>query len=222
LIFAAYRHKCERVMNRRSFSPRAILCASLLLLGACSPAAAPVAEPPLQGARIGGPFSLVDSAGRAVTDRNFAGRYQLIYFGYSFCPDVCPVDLNYLMLGLKQFERQDAARAARVQPIFVSVDPERDTPPVLAAFVPQFHPRLIGLTGSSEQVRAAADAWLVQYSKQPGSAPDAYLVAHSNIAYLMGPQGEPLAIIPVDDIRTDGVNEGSPDLVAAELAKWVQ
>ena len=209
-------------MNRSPSSLRIVASATLLALAACGPAASIVEEPPLTGARIGGAFSLVDTTGRTVTDRDFAGTYRLIYFGYSFCPDVCPVDLNYLMLGLKQFERQDAPRAARIQPIFVSVDPERDTPAVLADYVPQFHPRLIGLTGSVDQVKAMADAWLVQSSKQPGSAPDAYLVAHTNIAYLMGPQGEPLAIIPVDDIRTEGVNEGSPDLVAAELARWVR
>lgn len=209
-------------MNLAPFSLRTLACATLLALAACSPTATPVEEPPLKGARIGGAFSLVDTAGRTVTDRDFTGKYRLIYFGYSFCPDVCPVDLNYLMLGLKQFERQDAVRAAQIQPIFVSVDPERDTPEVLAVYVPQFHPRLIGLTGSVDQVKAAADAFLVQYSKQPGSAPDAYLVAHTNIAYLMGPEGEPLAIVPVDDIRSEGVNEGSPDLVAAELARWVR
>jgi protein SCO1 len=209
-------------MNLSAFSLRSIACATLLALAACGPATSPVEEPPLKGARIGGPFSLVDTAGRTVTDNDFAGKYRLMYFGYSFCPDVCPVDLNYLMLGLKQLERQDAVRAAQIQPIFVSIDPDRDTPAVLAGYVPQFHPRLIGLTGSAVQVKAVADAWLVQHSKQPGSAPDSYLVAHTNIAYLMGPQGQPLAIIPVDDIRTEGVNEGSPDLVAAELAKWVQ
>lgn len=209
-------------MNLPVFSARILVSATLLAVSACgSPVAAPQ-EPPLAGARIGGPFSLVDTGGRTVTDNDFAGKYRLMYFGYSFCPDVCPVDLNYLMLGLKQLERQNAARAAMIQPIFVSVDPDRDTPAILAAYVPQFHPRLIGLTGTVDQVKTAADAFLVQYSKQPGSAPDAYLVAHTNIAYLMGPQGQPLAIIPVDDIRTEGVNEGSPDLVAAELAKWVQ
>ena len=209
-------------MNLPSFSARILVSATLLAVAACGSPATVTQAPPLAGARIGGPFSLVDTAGRTVTDRDFAGKYRLIYFGYSFCPDVCPVDLNYLMLGLKQFERQDPARAAMVQPLFVSVDPDRDTPQVLAGYVPQFHPRLIGLTGSAAQVKAAADAWLVQYSKQPGSAPDAYLVAHTNIAYLMGPQGQPLAIIPVDDIRTEGVNEGSPDLVATELARWVR
>lgn len=200
---------------------QATLAAALLGLSACGPA--PVAEePPLKGARIGGAFTLTGTDGQPVTDRDFAGQYRLIYFGYSFCPDVCPVDLNWLMAGLKQFERQDPERAARIQPIFITVDPARDTPQVLAAYVPQFHPRLRGLTGSEAQIRAAADAFIVQYSKQPGSAPDAYLVGHTNIAYLMGPQGEPLAIVPVDDIRTRNVNEGSPDLVAAELDRWVQ
>lgn len=196
--------------------------ALLLMLAACSPASAPVEEPPLKGARIGGPFTLVGSNGQPVTDGYFAGRYRLVYFGYSFCPDVCPVDLNWLMLGLKQFERQDAERAARIQPIFITVDPARDTPAVIGDYVRKFHPRLIGLTGSDQQIRTAADAFVVQYSRQEGSAPDAYLMAHTNAAYLMGPDGEPLALLPTDNITTESVNEGAPDLVAAELARWVR
>ncbi len=212
-------------MNQSPFSPRRIACASLvaasLALATCGPAAVPV-EPPLKGARIGGPFSLVGPNGQNVTDRDFAGEYRLIYFGYTFCPDVCPIDLNYLALGLKLFERQDPGLAAKIQPIFITVDPARDTPAILAAYVRQFHPRLIGLTGSPAQIKTVADAYVVQYATQAGTTPDDYIVGHTNIAYLMGPEGQPLAIVPVDDVRTEGVNEGSPDLVAAELARWVR
>ena len=212
-------------MNQSPFSLRRIACASLvaasLAIAACGPVAVPQ-EPPLKGARIGGPFTLVGSDGRLVSDTDFAGKYRLVYFGYSFCPDVCPVDLNWLMLGLKQFERQNPEAAARIQPIFITVDPARDTPAVIGAYAAQFHPRLIGLTGSDAQIRAVADAFVVQYSRQEGSAPDAYLMAHTNLAYLLGPDGAPLALLPVDDISTGSVNEGTPDMVSAELARWVR
>ncbi len=213
-------------MNIALSIARRALCASLiglsLLTTACSPRQQVAEEPPLAGARIGGPFMLTDMRGVPTDETRFDGKYRLVYFGYSFCPDVCPVDLNWLMLGLKQFERQDAARAARIQPLFVTLDAERDTAAILSAFVPQFHPRLIGLTGTAEQIAAIARSYAVTYARQPGSSPDAYLVAHSQLAYLMGPDGLPLALIPVDDIRTTDVNEGSPDKVAAELARWVR
>ena len=202
-----------------------LLAAATLMLGACSSGAPTTAAPasrPLDGARVGGPFSLTAADGRTVTDRDFAGKYRLMYFGYSFCPDVCPVDLNYLMLGLKEFERQDPARAARIQPIFITIDPERDTQEVVGRFAAQFHPRLIGLTGTPQQIADVAKAFLITYRKQPGSAPDRYLVAHTQLAYLMGPGGEPVALIPIDDVSTPDVNEGKPELVAAELARWVR
>lgn len=206
-------------MNKLLFTALLALGATL---GGCSAGSADPAaeEPPLTGARIGGPFTLTDQRGNSVSDTDFRGRYRLIYFGYSFCPDVCPVDMNRLMLGLRQFERSDPARGRRIQPIFVSVDPERDTPEALAPFAAQFHPRLLALTGTPQQVRTAADAYLVRYSRQQGSRPDAYLVAHTQLAYLMGPEGQPLALLPIDDPATPA-DEGAPDLVAAELDRWV-
>ncbi len=209
-------------MNRASSMARSIACATLLFAAACSAPTVPTEEPPLAGARIGGPFTLTDTRGERVTERDFAGRYRLMYFGYSFCPDVCPVDLNNLMLGLKAFERRDPAAAARVVPIFVTIDPERDTPAVLATYVRQFHPRLVGLTGSAAEIRDTARKFVVQYQKQPGSSPEAYLMGHSNIAYLMGPDGAPIALLPVDKHVTADVNEGAPDAVADELARWVR
>ena len=110
--------------------------------------------PPLKGATMGGPFTLTDQNGRRVSDRDFAGKYRLVYFGYTFCPDVCPVDLQVIGAGLRRFEASDPARAARVQPIFITVDPARDTPAVLRQYVAAFHPRLIGLTGSAEEIAA--------------------------------------------------------------------
>lgn len=204
--------------------PNAFSClrASLTLLAAAALAAcSPPAEPPLKGAKIGGPFTLTDQRGKTVSDTDFAGRYRLIYFGYSFCPDVCPVDLQKLMQGLARFEKQDAERGAKVAPIFITVDPARDTPEALAPFVARYHPRLLGLTGSEAAIAAAAKAFVVTYQKQEGSAPDRYLMAHTQLAFLMGPAGEPLALLPIDDPATQ-LDEGSPDLVAADLARWVQ
>src|ERR1044072_9179238 len=93
-----------------------------LLLAAC---ASPAAAPPHEGASMGGPFTLTDQNGRRVSDRDFAGKYRLLYFGYTFCPDVCPVDMQVIGGGLRRFEAQDSARAARVQPVFVRVDSAR-------------------------------------------------------------------------------------------------
>ena len=212
-------------MNSPFLIVRRLALASAIIaavtLSACS--GAPSREPaPLEGATIGGAFSLTDQNGRTVRDTDLAGRYRLIYFGYSFCPDICPVDLNWLMLGLKQFERTNPALAAKIQPILITVDPERDTPEVLATYVRQFHPRLMGLTGTPAQIADVARKFAVVYQKQPGSAPDAYLVSHIQIAYLMGPDGKPIALIPVDQINTPDVNEGTPDQVSAELARWVR
>lgn len=203
------------MMNMRAIIALLVAGASL---AACS---APAEPPPLQGARVGGPFTLTNQDGARVSDRDFAGKYRLIYFGYTFCPDVCPIDLAKLMRGLQQFEQADAARAARVQPIFISVDPERDTPAAIKAFTAQFHPRLIGLTGSAEEIAAAARAYLVRYQRQEGATPGSYLIAHTQLAYLMGPEGEPVALIPIDNPQTPA-DEGSPALVAAELARWVR
>ena len=208
------------MMTIARFTALALVSASLTLLGACT--SAPPEAPPLAGARIGGAFALTDQSGKLVRDTDFAGKYRLMYFGYSYCPDVCPLDLNRLMLGLKQFEAQDPARGARVQPLFTTVDPDRDTPQALAAFVAQFHPRLLGLTGTPDQIASVARAFVVSYSKQTGSTPRDYLVAHTQNAYLMGPDGQPVALLPVDDVSTPSIDEGAPDKVAAELARWVR
>lgn len=200
------------------------LCIALALSGAslsaCNPAPPPE-EAPLTGARIGGAFTLTDQRGTRVSDTDFAGKYRLVYFGYTFCPDVCPVDMNRLMLGLTQFERNDPARGARIAPIFITVDPQRDTPEVVGRFVAQFHPRITGLTGTAAEIADIAGKYLVRYERVEGSRPDAYLIGHTQLAYLMGPDGKPVALLPIDDPQTD-VDEGAPALVAAELARWVR
>jgi len=137
-------------------------------------------------ALIGGPFSLVDQTGRPVTDADYRGRYMLVYFGYTFCPDVCPTELQVMATALDQLGDQ----GEKVQPIFVTVDPERDTVVQVAPYVALFHPRLVGLTGTREQVAEAARAYRVYYAKAPNKDNDAhYTMDHSSFVYLMGPDG---------------------------------
>jgi protein SCO1 len=181
-----------------------------LLVGACS---SPSAAPPLEGASMGGPFTLTDQEGHRVSDRDFAGKYRLIYFGYTFCPDVCPVDMQVIGAGLRRFEAEDATRAARVQPIFISVDPGRDTPAVLRQFVAAFHPRMIGLTGSEAEIAQVAREYRIYYARGEGSPGGGYMVNHTRMAVLYGPEGQPMAIIPTDQ---------GPEGVAAELGRWVR
>lgn len=138
-------------------------------------------------ARIGGPFSLVDDAGNPVTDEDFRGRYMLVYFGFTYCPDVCPTSLNRNMQAL---DLLGEAQAKKVQPILISVDPERDTPAHLKEYVGHFSPDMRGLTGTPEQVAAVAKAYAVYYAKVPGDDPANYLVDHTSITYLMGPDGK--------------------------------
>ena len=162
---------------------------------------------------MGGAFSLINQDGKTVSDRDFTGQYRLVYFGYSFCPDVCPVDVQRLMQGYRKFEVDNQKAAARLQPIFITVDPQRDTPAVLKQFVAAFHPRLIGLTGSEAQIAEVAKRYAVVYQKADGGTKDAYLVDHSRTAVLYAPDGSPVALIPHD---------GSAEAVASELARWVQ
>lgn len=189
----------------------AVSIAVLLAPVACSPA--PEEAEPLQGARIGGPFTLTDQDGQQVRDTDFDGRYRLVYFGYTYCPDVCPTDLATLSNGLRKFEAEHGTRAARVQPIFITIDPARDTAPVLKQFVAAFHPRLIGLTGTQEQIAGVAKAFGVPFSKGASTSASDYLMDHGRMVLLQGPHGEPIALVPQDQ---------GADAVAAELAQWVK
>ncbi|HYW16050.1 MAG TPA: SCO family protein [Allosphingosinicella sp.] len=190
---------------------RPILFLSLALtLGACS---SPVEEPPLKGAAIGGPFTLTNQDGRQVTERDFAGKYRLLYFGFTHCPDICPTDLAVIGQALRRFEKSDPARAARVAPIFVTVDPERDTPLVLKEYVAAFHPRLVGLTGSPKQVADMVKRYGAYGAKGDQTAGGGYNVDHSRLAELIGPDGKPIALLPY---------EKGAEAVAAELERWVK
>ena len=181
-----------------------------LALGGCSPGGG---EPPLEGAKIGGPFTLTDQDGRRATDRDYAGRYRIMYFGFTHCPDVCPTDLAVIGQALRRFEKSDPARAARVVPIFVSVDPERDSPAVIKDYVAAFHPRLVGLTGTPAQLADMTRRYGAYYAKEAPTRGGGYNVNHSRLAELIGPSGEPIALLPY---------EKGADAVAAELDRWVR
>ena len=125
------------------------------------------------------------------------------------------------MAGLKAYEKSHPELGAKIQPIFITVDPLRDTPEVLKQFVSAFHPRAIGLTGTEAEIADAAKKFAIYTSRVEGSSPESYLMSHSQTPYLMDPDGKPLALMPADVPNSD-VNEGAPNLVEAELAKWVR
>ncbi len=143
---------------------------------------------PAANTSLGGPFTLVNSAGETVTDKDFHGRYMLIYFGYTFCPDVCPTSLSTTAQALAMLPPE---KVEKLTPVFVSVDPHRDTPEVVGEYVTYFDDRMVGLTGSDEQVAAAAKAYKVYYQKveEEGGDPEAYVLDHSALSYLMDPEG---------------------------------
>jgi len=135
---------------------------------------------------VGGPFTLVDGTGKTVTDRDFRGKYMLVYFGYTFCPDVCPLSLSNMVHAIALLEPEQAKRVA---PVFITVDPERDTVQQMAQYAPLIGPRLIALTGSADQIKQAAKAYRVYYSKVENGDSGNYLMDHSAFIYLMGPDG---------------------------------
>ncbi len=138
-------------------------------------------------ATIGGPFQLIDHDGKAVSDTSFDGEYLLVFFGFTYCPDICPAGLQTIAAVMDKL----GTRASRVRPLFISIDPERDKPEVLKQYVSHFHPRIRGLTGSLEQVTAAAKAYRVYFRKVETSAAGGdYTMDHSAFVYLMSPAGE--------------------------------
>ena len=211
-------------MNRRAMTKPFLalaLCASAVTLSACSqqqPAAPPpqIEGTPLDGAAIGGPFSLYDKAGKRVSWDDFKGKYRIVYFGYTYCPDACPMDMSVLINGFNLFAKDHPEQAAQVQPIFITIDPARDTAARVGEFTAAFSPRLIGLTGSQAEVDVAVNAFKA-VAARGADTPGGYLMDHSRMAYLMGPGGEPSASLPVDQ----GITKG-PAAVAADLAKLVK
>lgn len=157
---------------------------------------------------IGGPFVLRDHRGQSFTEQDLKGGYSLIYFGYSFCPDVCPTSLAVIAQALSKLEEENPKAATQVTPIFITLDPERDGPEEIASYISHFHPRMVGLTGSVKQVRLAAEAYRVFFQKTTSEESSDYLIDHSSIIYLMGPDGQFIRHF---------VHATSPDVIAEEL-----
>lgn len=142
--------------------------------------------------QIGGPFTLTDQTGRLRSDTEFRGKLMLIYFGYTFCPDICPTDLMTITQALDALGEAGAA----VQPIFITIDPQRDTVERLAEYVSSFHPRLIGLTGAPEDIRNVALSYKAYYARKENGPGEDYTIDHTGVTYLVGREGEYLGFVP--------------------------
>jgi protein SCO1/2 len=155
---------------------------------------------------VGGPFKLVDQTGKTVSDADFHGRYTLIYFGYSFCPDVCPTTLAVMAQALDKL----GGDGKRIVPVFITIDPERDTPKVLGDYMKAFGPQFIGLTGGADAIKQAEKEYRVYAVKKPidpANPRRGYGMDHSSVIYLMGPDGKMVAFydeaIQPDDLAKD-------------------
>jgi protein SCO1/2 len=154
---------------------------------------------------LGGPFALTDQNGVLRTEKDYRGKYMLVFFGYTYCPDVCPTTLAVMAAALEKL----GARADRIAPVFITVDPKRDTPEKLKTYLASFGPRIIGLTGSPKDIAAVAKEYRVYYKEHRANGGD-YTVDHSGVVYLMDPYGAFTANYSL---------ETSPDAMAADLLK---
>lgn len=178
--------------------------AAVIIDGLRDPAPRSVATRTSGTISIGGPYALTSHTGERVTEASFQGTYPLIYFGYTFCPDVCPTELQDMAAVMD--ELGDAA--SQVTPIFITVDPDRDDQEQMAAYVEAFHPRMIGLTGTEQEIATAAKAYRVYYARAPTDKDDDpyYLMDHSNFIYFMGPDGQNVDIfngqMPIEEMAS--------------------
>jgi protein SCO1/2 len=161
------------------------------------------------GPAIGGPFALTDTNGKRFTDKDLKGSYALVYFGYTFCPDVCPTTLNQVAEALDRL----GPKAEHIRPVFITIDPARDTPAVMKQYVSAFSPRLVGLTGSDAEIGTVAKEYRVYYAPhRTGDGPGDYTMDHSSVLYLLGPDGKFIAPIRADD---------NAEQIAAQLSKQI-
>jgi cytochrome oxidase Cu insertion factor (SCO1/SenC/PrrC family) len=143
-------------------------------------------------ATVGGPFTLTDQTGRRRSDAEFRDKLLMVYFGYTYCPDICPADLQQIGLAVERLGEAGAA----VQPLFITIDPIRDTPEVLAQYVPSFHPRLLGLTGTADEIAAVAREYKVVYTKYQPTDGGPYLMDHTGFVYIIDPTGKYRGFFP--------------------------
>ena len=195
----------------RRFVPAAVLLGGLLIMGAGAFLVLSLHETPrgaagtLLASAIGGPFRLVDQNGKTVTDADLKGKWSLVYFGYTHCPDACPTALNDIAIALDELGPQRNA----VRPVFVTVDPERDTPAVLKSYVTAFDAPILALSGTPEEIAQAAKGYRVYYAKHPEAGGD-YSMDHSSVIYVMDPQGR---------FTASFTQENSPEEIAERLKK---
>ena len=193
------------------FVPAAVLLGGLLILGAGAFLVLSLHETPrgaagtLLASAIGGPFRLVDQNGKTVTDADLKGKWSLVYFGYTHCPDACPTALNDIAIALDELGPQRTA----VRPVFVTVDPERDTPEVLKSYVTAFDAPILALSGTPEEIAQAAKGYRVYYAKHPEAGGD-YSMDHSSVIYVMDPEGR---------FTASFTQENSPEEIAERLKK---
>jgi len=195
----------------RRFVLVAVLFAGFVILGAGAFLALSLHETPrgaagtLLGSAIGGPFRLVDQDGKAVTDADLKGKWSLVYFGYTHCPDACPTALNDIAIALDEL----GSKRSAVRPVFITVDPERDTPEVLKAYVTAFDAPILALTGTPEEVAQAAKGYRVYYAKHPEAGGD-YSMDHSSVIYVMDPEGR---------FTASFTHQSAPEEIAERLKK---
>src|SRR5690349_12879912 len=150
--------------------------------------------------RIGGPFTLQDGSGKTVTDRDFRGRYMLVYFGYTFCPDVCPTTLTAVADAMDRL----GPDASKIRTVFITVDPKRDTSAVVGKYAAAFGPNVVGLTGTPEAIARVAKEYRVYYAEhRTGPGPNDYVMDHSSVLYLMDPKGGFMAPMRADQSGTE-------------------
>ena len=197
--------------NSRRFVLAAVLLGGLVILGAGALLALAHRETPrgaagtLLASAIGGPFRLVDQNGKTVTDADLKGKWSLVYFGYTHCPDACPTALNDIEIALDQLgPKREAVRS-----VFITVDPERDTPEVLKDYVTSFDAAILALSGSPEEIARAAKAYRVYYAKHPEPGGD-YSMDHSSVIYVMDPEGR---------FTASFTHQSTPEEIAERLKK---
>ena len=184
----------------------AIILLAAALIGGTALLVSWLRSPEYAGAQIGGPFSLIDQTGKRVTEQDFRGKLMLIYFGFVFCPDACPTALANMTDAIELL----GPAGADVTPVFISVDPERDTVEVLKDYAEAFHPRLKALTGTMEEIQKVAKEYRMYFKKAAETAPGEYLVDHSSIVFLMSREGRYL---------THFTHMTLPEPMAAEIKK---
>ena len=195
----------------RRFVLIAVLFAGFVILGAGAFLALSLHETPrgaagtLLASAIGGPFRLVDQDGKTVTDADLKGKWALVYFGYTHCPDACPTALNDIAIALDEL----GSKRSAVRPVFITVDPERDTPEVLKAYVTAFDAPILALTGTPEEVAQAAKGYRVYYAKHPEAGGD-YSMDHSSVIYVMDPEGR---------FTASFTHQSAPEEIAERLKK---